>query len=408
MSPITAREAAYQAVLSYLKTNTYIDDTLATLSLDTIALARQIAYGTVQRLLTLEFLARQLAQRTTLSLKPKEKALLYTALYQAHYLQGAPLYAITNETVALAKKHCHPTFVAFLNALLRAYGTQPPSLPKDNDPPYLSIRHSYPLPLVQELLQEYGLDTTQSILTLGNEPAPTMARVRTGPAPTEAILTAPFPVVAVDQPTEVAASPNHYLQNVTPVYLMGQLAPTISSPDRILDLCAAPGGKLILAHDLYPSAALFANDVSSRRLKLLEENLTKYAIDASLTCSPADQFPAGDLYSLIILDVPCSNTGVLGKRPEARWRFSAQHLQELKESQMRLIAKAVQLLAPQGIIWYLTCSILRGENENLTDHACESLGLTKLHESKVLPNAHGWDGGYACALSSSLAFLIEN
>lgn len=398
MSTIPAREAAYQAVLSYLKTNTYIDDTLAGLSIDTIALARQIAYGTVQRLLTLEFLARQLAQRATLSLKPKEKALLYTALYQAHYLQGAPLYAITNETVALAKKHCHPTFIAFLNAVLRAYGTQPPSLPTDNDPQSLSICHSYPLPLVQELLPEYGLDNTQSILTLGNEPAPTMARVRKGPAPAEALLTAPFPVVAISQPTEIAASHTHYLQNITPVYLMGQLAHTISSPENILDLCAAPGGKLILAHDLYPTAALFANDASSRRLHLLKENLTKYGIDASLSCGSAEDYATDRQYSLIILDVPCSNTGVLGKRPEARWRFSPAHLQELEELQMALIAKAVQLLAPQGVIWYLTCSILRRENESLANRACAQLGLTKLHESKVLPNAQGWDGGYACAL----------
>lgn len=380
MSLPSPREAAYLAVLSYLKTGAYADETLASLAMTDVAQARHIAYGTIQRLLSLDFIARQLAKRTSLSLKPKEKALLFTALYQAHFQQGAPLYAIANETLKLAKKVCHSTFLSFLNAILRAYGTQRPALPAGDSPHDLSIHFSYPQWFVEQLLKERGLETTKTILALGNQPAPTMARVRES--------SNPFNLVTVADPSTISASTQHYIQNATPVHLIQHLAKTVDSPARVLDLCAAPGGKLILAHDIFPKALLFANDVSEKRLAVLRQNMEKYGIFAELTCGPAESYCSPHRFDLIILDVPCSNTGVLGKRPEARWRLSQTFLDDMTAMQRRLVTAAMKLLAPGGVLWYLTCSILKSENEDLI----ESPFLDSMTQ---LPNADGWDGGFA-------------
>lgn len=380
---MSAREAAYLAVVNYLKSGTYLDETLTPLAVKELSQARHIAYGTVQRLLSLDNLARQLTTRTSLNLKPKEKAILFTALYQAHFQQGSPLYAITDESLKLAKKYCHTTFVSFLNALLRAYGNQPPTLPAGDSAADLSIRFSYPLWFVNQLLKERDLQTTQAILELGNQPSHPMARCR---PPAD-----PFKMVSVSDVSSVGTSKDYYIQNATPVKLIQNLTKSECHPGRILDLCAAPGGKLILAHDLFPDASLFANDISEKRLRLLRQNLDKYQISAELSCRSAEGYTASEPFDLIILDVPCSNTGVLGKRPEARWRLSQNFLDDLIKLQRNLIASARRLLAPNGVIWYLTCSILNSENEDLVkDFSNPSM--------TQLPNAEGRDGGFGCAI----------
>jgi 16S rRNA (cytosine967-C5)-methyltransferase len=104
---------------------------------------------------------------------------------------------------------------------------------------------------------------------------------------------------------------------------------------------------------------------------------------------------------VIILDVPCSNSGVFNKRPEARWRLTAESLQELKEIQMKLLGHAAELLASGGVVWYLTCSILRDENEGLLSKACEQFGLVVEYSQTVLPNEDGWDGGFGALLRKS-------
>lgn len=385
----TPREAAYLAVFHYLKSGTYVDDTLASLAIAELAQARHIAYGTIQRLLSLEALARQLTHRPSLSLKPKEKALLFTALYQAHFQQGSPLYAIANETLKLAKRLCHPTFVSFLNALLRAYAHHPPTLPPADSSQNLSIRYSYPRWFVEKLLSERGWETTLKVLELGNQPAPTMARQRG--------TQDPFAMVNVrDNLISTSASNQLYIQNVTPVRLIQQLVHSVQTPARILDLCAAPGGKLILAHDLFPNAALYANDVSEKRLELLRQNLSKYEISAQITCGLAQDYPTSAPFDLVILDVPCSNTGVLGKRPEARWRLSQSSLDALGVLQRQLTSAALRLLRPGGVLWYLTCSILKEENEGIVEQidngACVGKPITQL------PQLDGSDGGFGCAI----------
>lgn len=382
---MNAREAAFLAYLQFLKDDTFIQKSLnewqkrESPSHEDAALASQIAYGTVQRSISLDYFAKQLSSQQKLSLKNKEKALLRTALYQYYFLDKIPLYAIADEMQKIAKKYCHYTFCSFLNALLRKIEKTPLELPPDD----LSIAYSYPLFFVKKLLEEYPIHTVHTILKAGNAPAKITARKRPS---LEMIEILPSEIDTISQ------SEHFYIQNKTPVLLVEAISKSLAQVSSILDLCASPGGKLLAFHDLFPDAHLFANDVTEEKLQRLKENCEKYGVEATLSCSPGESFKSDHLFDLIILDVPCSNSGVLNKRKEARHRLSQENLDTLVKMQKKLVTHAISLLKPHGKIAYMTCSILKEENR--VTH--ESLHI--ISEKLILPSMEGLDGGYMALL----------
>jgi len=383
---MNSREAAYLAVMASVKENQYASDFLdfwknkGSPSLKDDHLAREIAFGTIQRKLSLDYLAAQLTPQKKLNLKTKELVLLRTALYQYYFMDRIPTYALTNETLQIAKKYCHRTFTAFLNAVLRQLESTKLNLPVDS----LSTYYSYPSYFVNQLVNDYGVVKARTILDAGNKPAPVMARRRST-----------LYEVELCKVSEAAYSSEYYIQNRTPVELIKELSTSVIKPQSILDLCASPGGKTILIHDIFPDAKLFANDVSEEKLKRIRDNLQKYTIEAELSCGLGETYPRNRQFDLVIVDAPCSNTGVLNKRAEARWRLSAENMKALEEIQLRLIENASHL---GNLVWYMTCSILKEENERVVQKACQLFGLDKLEERTILPDENGSDGGYACAV----------
>jgi 16S rRNA (cytosine967-C5)-methyltransferase len=413
---MNAREAAYLALLASIRQEDFITSHLETWmkkdnpsKLD-VAFAYEIASGSARMALALDYLAAQMSTAKKLSLKLKERALVRTAVYQYYFMAKVPVYAIVNETIELAKKYCHKTFVAYLNALLRRLEETKLELPAGNDASDLSIRYSYSLYFVEELIQEYGKEQAEEILSVQNMAPKTMVRLRPGfdlssdvTQYLEIQTQSGLPVAILDKAAPLAEFGQHpglYIQNITPVALITMLAEhSLFSKEKmnILDLCASPGGKLLAAYDRFPHAQLFANDVSEEKLVRLSQNLRKYGIEADLKCGLGEDYVSQEKFDLIILDVPCSNSGVLNKRPEARWRLSKDSLKELEEIQLRLIQHALTLLSPDGVIWYLTCSILKKENEGLVQRV-KHLGLEIAFSKVIVPNREGWDGGFGAVL----------
>lgn len=416
------REAVFLALLAYEKHEVFIETSLAKWieishpSVKNRHFAQELAFGTERRQKTLHYLAVQLSGRESLKLKPKERALLYSALYQRFFMDKVPLYALVHETVQLGKKHCHHSFVAFLNAILRKLENFIPKLPQDNDVQALSIRYSYPDFFIESLLHDYGLTKTLSILNVGNQAGATFVRLRhqaanssfglfsaeKGASDLHLVKGGPLPIAELKDTSRlasIAASPYYYIQNITPTILIEKLLPSLFlPPQRILDLCASPGGKLIALHDLFPKASLFGNDVSATKLSLLQQNLDKYHIQAHLSCSLGEEFSCDKKFDLIIIDAPCSNSGVLNKRPEARWRLSNIHMKQLEVQQKRLLAHASTLLLPGGCLWYMTCSILKRENEDIVQAICHETGAVASLCHTCLPDNQGGDGGFGCAI----------
>lgn len=352
----SSRELAYLHYAHYLKDGTFLPE------------ASAISFGACKMARLLDEVARLATPSKKLNLKTKEKALLRCALFEFYFMDNSPRYAVGQEMVELAKKYCHSAFSNFLNALLR---NLPEKLPEFSS---FGITYSYPDELVSELFTLYSKEEVKKILEIGNLPAKTMARKRPG-----------FEMIDLD-PSEVAASTSVkelYIMNKTPAKLISTLASNIPPPDTILDLCASPGGKLLALHDIFPEAQLFANDVSGQKLSRLQENCEKYEMAVELREGSGESYPEENLFDLVVLDVPCSNTGVFAKHPEARWRQS-----ELELLQKTLLEKAKKLVKPSGHIFYMTCSVLKREIPE----------GSKIFEIQILPTEQGQDGGYGAIL----------
>jgi len=403
----SSREAAYLAYLSSQRGEAFINESLTKWKFNEnpsekdYRLAQEIAYGTCRMALSLDYFAKQLSDKK-LNLKRKERSLLYTALYQFFFLERVPLYAITNESIAISKKHCHSNFTKFLNAVLRKLPSTKLSLPDDESINSLSIKYSYPEFFVEQLVENYDLQQAKNIMASSNLPGKTQARVRCNEPTLPVFLNEEVKMVSLENITElqrIVASPDYYIQNITPALLIHNLAKNTNKPSSILDLCSSPGGKLISCHDIYPKAKLYANDVSEKKLEILRQNLDKYSIEATISQGLGQNYSSKEKFDLIILDVPCSNTGVLNKRPEARWRLTQENIKELNTIQHNLLQKAIDLLSPAGEIWFMTCSILKEENESLITEFAKEHNLKVRMSKTVIPNDEGYDGGFACALS---------
>ena len=378
----SVREVIFQTLWKGFCAGLYVEDVLQnTLWNDPRdqALAYEVCCGTVRYWSQLQWIAEQLTSTGKLSLKSREKSLLFPALYQLYYLERVPHYAVIDETVRLAKKHCHSSIGSFLNGILRKASQTPLALPSDNSAASLAIRYSQTLFFVEQLLREQGEGQTLQILEASNQRPRYFRR---------ALKSFEYSPLESDW-----SETDGYIQNPTPGALVQFLAKKTPPPNTILDLCASPGGKLLLAHDLYPQAKLYANDVSESRLKLLRENILKFNLDVDLHMGVGENYPLHQKFDLIILDVPCSNSGVLNKRVEARWRISKDSLSELHLLQQKLLSHARELLAPNGSIWFMTCSILTEENRIAS-------ALNKIAELTHLPTLDGLDGGYGSLLRS--------
>jgi len=405
------REAAYLLLLASLKAEGFLPDMLAEWRARVQPkaadgdLAHNIACGACRMALALDHIALALTDKQSLNLKLREKGLLRTALYQQAYLTRVPSYAVVDESVELAKKYCHRTFVAFLNAILRRASEGIPPLPKGDTVPEMSVRYSYPPFFVQNLIEQNGIEEAKKVLEVGNQIPKTMVRIRSKAKVTEGLdlitgISSPVAILEDHQKLpKLVVSESVYIQNITPVLLIDNLCRKLEQPPKkILDLCAAPGGKLLLLHDHFPDAQLHANDISEERLNRLNDNCVKYGIKPKITCSPGETYESENKFDLIILDVPCTNSGVLNKRPEARWRLSEDSLAKLESMHLQLLDHARSLLAPDGEIWYLTCSVLKQENGRLIRKASEDFNLSIKSSETQLPTPEGYDGGFSASL----------
>ncbi len=399
------RKAVYHALLSCYRGEGFLSDALSSWkaaehpSDRDFALAYEISMGTVRMTWTLDAMAAKLCTTGRMSLKLKEKVLVRMAIYQKLYMGSMPLYAIADQMVSLAKSVCHHRFVSFFNALLHKLDGFIWHPPKGNSASDISVRSSFPVEFVQWMQQDYG-SRAEEILQQLNQVHVPMMRVRTGDVDGEVLFQSKMGAyVSCREVNKWSENSRVYIQNATSGYLLDALSEHLpEAPNAILDVCAAPGGKAIATHDLYPETELWVNEKSAHRSKTLEANLEKYGIAAHVTQEDGLTFSPSRHFDLIILDVPCSNTGVLAKKPEARLRLTEDHVWQLEDLQVRLLKHSAKYLKKNGQLWYMTCSILKRENEGIV----EASGLQWIGEPiTVLPNKEGWDGGFGVALQAS-------
>jgi len=355
-----ARRAAYEVLRRVFEDEeAYADRALRSASegLDERdrALARQLALGTVQRLRTIDHALETLGKRPLRKLDPPVLAALRLGAYQLGWLDGVPRYAAVNESVELVRRARLERAVPFANAVLRrvADGIRPllDSLPEG------PLKHSYPDWIWETWRRDLGEEGALALMRAQNEPAPVVVRHVRGQLPDGAETDVPgaYEVARAD---EVALSRGELWPQSRASQLVGHCVR--SSPgERVLDLCAAPGGKTsMLAGDVV------AVEVNEGRARELDENLRRLGRDdVRIVRADGRDLPADFAgFDRALVDAPCSGLGVLAQRADLRWRA-----RPLPELQLELLRAAAERVRPGGTIVYSVCTVNADESEAVVE-----------------------------------------
>jgi len=352
-----ARAAAYETVFRVFEQDAYADRALPTAvaSLDQRdrAFAQRLAYGTIQRVRTLDYAIEQLGRRPVRKLDPPVRAALRLGAYELGFMQ-TPRHAAVNEAVELVRRARLERAVAFTNAVLRrvadGIGALLESLPEG------ALKHSYPDWVEEVWTRDFGREQALALMRAQNEAPETVVRLVRGEIegePTD--IPGAYRVERVDEDALAEG-------RIWPQSRGSQLAGLVvgaRAGERTLDLCAAPGGK----------ATMLAGEVTAvekhpGRARELEENAVRLgATNVSVVCADALELPP-ELrdYDRALVDAPCSGLGVLASRPDLRWRA-----EPLPELQLALMRAAVDRVRTGGTIVYSVCTLNAEENEAVLD-----------------------------------------
>jgi 16S rRNA (cytosine967-C5)-methyltransferase len=383
-----ARRAAHAVVLRTLAEGAYADRALhgeaRGLEPRDRALAKQLAFGTVQRRLTLDHV---IARHVDRALEPGVRAALQLGLFQLMFLDGVAAHAAIGEAVELAKPSPGHRLV---NAVLRRVQREGAELPSDETPAGASIRHSHPRWIVDLWWDWLGPDDARALLAADNEPAELALRVNAlvdyelddvpGRREGETIV--------VDGPFDALSHPGYVAGAFTPQSRASQLVARTLAPspgERVLDLCAAPGGKTThLAALMQGSGELVAVERHPQRARALQATSVRmHAGNVTVVTADAKAFDGAGRFDRVLLDPPCSGLGTLRSHPDLRWRTSPEAVAQLAAEQDALLASARRALAPGGTLVYSVCTLSPREER-----------LTSDEVRRTFPHLDGTDGFY--------------
>ena len=362
MSVLPARKVAYETVLRVFDDDAYADRAFRSVSsgldLRDRALAQQIAYGTIQRVRTIDHGIEHLGRRPVRKLDPPVRAALRIGAYQLGYL-GVAEHAAANESVELVREAGLERAVPFTNAVMRrladGFRGLVASLP-GSTAAEAALKHSYPDWVAEAWWRELGREDALALMRAQNEPSETVVRSVRGDVDGE-----PTDIpgaVRVERIDEDALAEGRIWPQSRGSQLAG-LAVGSREGERILDLCAAPGGKATQLR-----GEVVAVEKHPGRARELEENCRRLGADnVTVLCADALELPS-DLrgFDRALVDAPCSGLGVLASRPDLRWRGKP-----LPELQLGLLRAAEERVRSGGTILYSVCTIYRAENEEVVD-----------------------------------------
>jgi 16S rRNA (cytosine967-C5)-methyltransferase len=363
---MTARGAAHQVVQRVFEDDAYADRVLRTAAADLDsrdrALAQRLAYGTVQRVRTLDHAITTLGKRPVRKLDPPVRAALRLGAYQLGFTD-VPQHAAVNETVELVRNARLERAVAFTNAVMRrlSEGIEPllASLP-ESTATEAALKHSYPDWVAELWWEELGPDGALALMRAQNEPPERV--VRRNRRKEGKVAGTPDPDLPDALHVERVDEDALHAGLIWPQSRGSQLAGLVvgAQPgERTLDLCAAPGGKATQLE-----GEVVAVELHAGRARELEENVRRLGAD-NVTVVNADATklsPELTGFDRVLVDAPCSGLGVLAARPDLRWR--AQPLPELQQELLRVAAERVK---PGGTITYSVCTMNPEENEAVVD-----------------------------------------
>jgi 16S rRNA (cytosine967-C5)-methyltransferase len=413
MAQPSARRAALAALRAWRTERRFADSVIAKLLARTKldrrdrAFILELFYGVLRNATLLDFWIGCLRQ---CSLHVDLRDLLRLGLYQLFFLK-TPEHAAVHETVELAPKSQR----ALINAILRTAARRQDELRSQASKQSLAIRTSHPRFLVARWEQNFGSEAAEALCTWNNRAPPLYARInrlkigredfrRAYPEARPLSGNADF-VEFHAFPTEALAQGHCYIQDPSTAIACRLLDP--QPGEKVLDACAAPGGKTGYVVELMRNrGAVVACDRTIERLRVLEENLARLGAGIARvfhfdwTCQRIPkELVAIAPFDRVLIDAPCSNTGVMRRRVDVRWRIRAADFVRMQGQQLKIVRTALGLLKTGGVLVYSTCSLEPEENEKVVQRLLHEFASSRQMEvQSSLPFRDGFDGAFAAKL----------
>ncbi len=351
------------------------------------AFITRVCEGTLEYRITIDYILNAYSSVPVSRMKPVIREILRSGIYQLRYMDSVPDSAAVSEAVSLAQKRGFYNLKSFVNGVLRTAAREMDGLTypdMEGDPVLsLSVRYSMPETLVTRWISAYGTETTEKMLADFLKEKPLTVRCRKTGVLMERTIQS-----LISQGAHVEKAPylpyayriskyNHLLMldafrngEITVQDLSSMLAAECASPgkgDYVIDVCAAPGGKSIHMGDMMEGyGTVDARDISLKKVRLIEENAARTGsinVQAKVQDATVLDLEAESSADIVLVDAPCSGFGVIGRKPEIKYRYTAEREKEIVALQRDILTKAQEYVRPRGVLVYSTCTIAKEENE---------------------------------------------
>jgi 16S rRNA (cytosine967-C5)-methyltransferase len=444
----TAREVALEVLTRVDKDESYsnllLNQTLQKSGLERndAGLATEIVYGTIQRLLTIDYFLAKFVKGGMRKLEPWVRSLLRLSFYQLYYLERVPDHAVVNEAVNIAKKRGHAGISGMVNGVLRSVIRQKDELDVtgiQDEAKRLSIVHSHPEWLIKRWSRQYGMETASRMCAANNEPPRVSVRVNMNKLSRDELLAklreegidaepsslAPAGIIVADA-GNMANHPGFQRGDFSIQDESSMLVAEILDPQpgmKVLDCCAAPGGKTAhIAEKMGDKGSIAAYDIHEHKRSLIDGQADRLGLRSirSITGDARElsKLEPPGTFDRILLDAPCSGFGVIRRKPDLKWTKREGDIADIRDIQRSLLSEVSGLLKHGGELVYSTCTMELAENEEmveafLADHSdYELVGWTLVMPEaadgrnvvvrpgmlQILPQDYGSDGFFIAKL----------
>lgn len=372
------------------------------------AFMKRLFEGCIERRLTLDYVISQYANTKNGKIKPAVKDILRMAIYQILYMDAVPDAAAVNEAILIAENKGLSSLKNFINGVLRNVSRNKENISwpeKETEPVnYLSVVYSFPVWLAGLFHKRFGLETAEKIFGRMNEPAGLVVRIL-AETDVDELLSLwkkqeisyrkhPYSDRAyiLDGVNGLDKVPGFNEGMFTVQDISSQLSVQclgLEQGDTVLDLCASPGGKSMLAAELVSAKGkVISRDLTEQKMVRIRENMERLGIDNvypqvqdATTLREEDK----EAFDAVIADLPCSGLGVMGRKNDIRYRLDREDLRTLAMLQRDILENAVTYIKPGGRLLYSTCTISKEENEDNRRYLIEELHMTPVSIKEKLP-----------------------
>lgn len=362
------------------------------------AFIKRVTDGTVERKIELDYYIDAYSTVPVRKMKPLIRCLMRMSVYQIVYMDSVPDSAVVNEACKLAIKRKFQNLKGFVNAVLRKVASNKDSLmlpDKIDDPKkYLSVKYSMPDWIVEKWLNIYDFETVETILKGLLDLHPVSLRFRTDIDDTvlqntvskikeqgvEPVKSKYLPFVYTATDVNGVSSLYGYDEGLFTVQdvssALSVMAAGIKQGDEVLDICAAPGGKSLLAAEFVGEKGhVVSRDISDAKVEIIRENADRMKasnIEVQVFDATETDNEMINAKDVVIMDVPCSGLGVMGKKSDIKYRVTQDGIDSLLKLQREIIDKSIGYVKPGGTLLYSTCTINPDENQNMVKYICEN------------------------------------